>query len=283
VAVAFRPDDANLRLNRGGTRLKRQQFAAAEADFTACIARDPARFAAHYNRSVARREQGNYPGALADLAAAEAVKPDQVRTHFHRSRVLRLAGDAAGAAAALAEALKWEPTDAEGWVSRAFARRAEPAAAVADLDRALALDPDYLPALQTKADVLAEELKQPAAAAAALTRMLEVDPGSVPALRGRAVMHARLGDRAKAHADAEAALARDREPVTVYMVAGAYALLSATHPDDRTTALRLLTEALRGGFGFQHLATDPELAPLQGDPDFERVVAAARRLYPTAR
>src|SRR5260370_1160796 len=49
-------------------------------------------------------------------------------------------------------------------------------------------------------------------------------------------------------------------------------------PEDRLQALHLLSQALRQGFGLDLVDQDPELDPLRNDPEFRRVVKAARDL-----
>ena len=91
-------------------------------------------------------------------------------------------------------------------------------------------------------------------------------------------MHARLADRAVAVADAEECLRRDREPQTVYQVAGIYALTSRGEPADRAEALRLLASALGKGYGLDLIDRDRDLDPIRNDAEFKRIVAAAKAL-----
>ena len=75
---------------------------------------------------------------------------------------------------------------------------------------------------------------------------------------------------------AEESLARDSQPATLYQVAGIYALTSQQCADDRLEALRLLSAALRKGYGLDLLARDPDLDPIRKDPEFTRIVTAAQ-------
>ena len=50
------------------------------------------------------------------------------------------------------------------------------------------------------------------------------------------------------------------------------------HRDDRHEAFRLLSSALRKGYGFELLAQDRDLDPIRDDPEFHRLVEAARIL-----
>ena len=87
-----------------------------------------------------------------------------------------------------------------------------------------------------------------------------------------------MGKRDAALADARACLARDTRPGTLYQLAGVYALTSRAEPADKREALRLLAQALRGGFGLDLLDRDSDLDPVRDDPEFGRLVAAARAL-----
>ena len=97
---------------------------------------------------------------------------------------------------------------------------------------------------------------------------------------GRAVLLARAGKRDAAHRDAKDALLRDTRPPNQYQLAGVYALTSRTHPEDRPEALRLLAGALRGGFGLQYVDADADLNPVRAEPEFQRLVAAAKAQRP---
>jgi hypothetical protein len=103
-------------------------------------------------------------------------------------------------------------------------------------------------------------------------------PDYVEARAGRGVLHARLGHREAAHADAEESLHRDTRPAIQYQVAGIYALTSKQHAEDRREAFRLLSAALRGGYGFDLLVQDTDLDPVRKLPEFQRLVDAARAL-----
>jgi hypothetical protein len=63
-----------------------------------------------------------------------------------------------------------------------------------------------------------------------------------------------------------------------YQAARVYALTSALHEPDAAKALEYLALALRGGYGFDLLATDPDLRPLHGSPDFTRITVGVRAI-----
>jgi hypothetical protein len=99
---------------------------------------------------------------------------------------------------------------------------------------------------------------------------------------GRGVLLARLGKTARAIEDAQEALLLDPRPSTLYQVACIFALTSKQRPDDRLKAFNLLSSALRSGFGLEWVDQDHDLDPIRGEPEFQRVVTAARTLRPAA-
>ena len=102
---------------------------------------------------------------------------------------------------------------------------------------------------------------------------------------GRAVLHARLGDRADALADAGGALDRDRSALTCYQAASAYLLVARTE-DDRRKGLDLLREAIRNdrnGEWVKHMPTDPDLKAVRESQEFKDLMTAAGVLHPAAK
>jgi serine/threonine protein kinase/tetratricopeptide (TPR) repeat protein len=284
AALALRPDDpAAPHADRGGARLSLRDFAAARDDYDAAIRLRPDDPVLYRDRAQARLGLGDYNGAVADLDHAGALDPGHTRVFFMRSRVWARAGDQAAARREADEGLKRTPGDELSWVARGLARRAhDPAGAIADFDQALKLNPTSRPALQNTANVLAEQLGRTEDAIAVLDRLIEAHPDSVNARAGRGVLLARLGKREPAHADAAAALTLDAAPFTRYQVAGIYARTSKDHPADRTEALRLLASALRDKEGLSYVPTDQDLDPLRADPEFQKLVEAAKSLEVTA-
>jgi tetratricopeptide (TPR) repeat protein len=160
---------------------------------------------------------------------------------------------------------------------------------LADFDQALALEPNSRDALQNKANVLAEKLAAKAKTAdqrtqltqqaiAQLDKCVALHPDYAPARAGRGVLLARLGKRAAAVADAQEVLRRDTKPILLYQVACIYALTALQQPDDRLEAFRLLSLALRRGFGHDLLEIDDDLIPLREYPEYRQLVTAARVL-----
>jgi tetratricopeptide (TPR) repeat protein len=189
-----------------------------------------------------------------------------------------LSGDKAAAKRELDEAMRLGPTDELTWLARGAARvGSDLPGALADFDAALVANPKSLAGLQNKSHVLGK-LGRTDDAIRALDRLIELYPEYVPARAGRGVLYARLGKWEAAKTDADDALRRDRSPANVFQIAGIYALLSKHDPAYQAEAFRLLTTALRGGFGHEHVETDKDLDPLRGTPEFRRVVESVRAL-----
>jgi tetratricopeptide (TPR) repeat protein len=278
ACVALRPDLPMAYYNRGLCRFRMKQYAAAEADLTTVHHLRPDRTEALVNRALTRLELGRPEDAASDVSGAIDLGATQTRLYFIRAVARERAGDKAGAAADRATGLARTPADEASWITRGNARAAagDVAGAVADFDAALALNPWSFEALQNKASVL-DVANRPADAIAVLGRAVELYPDNPVPRAGRAVLLARKGDRAAAHADAEHCLSRGPDREIVYQLAGVYALTSRTHSEDARTAYRLLADALRLGYGIDLIDGDRDLDPVRGLPEFRQVVDAARK------
>jgi tetratricopeptide (TPR) repeat protein len=219
-----------------------------------------------------------YAEAVADLTRALELGAAPTHVYFLRAAAKERAGDQDGAKHDRAEGLRRPAVDEMDWLTRGYARiNADPQAALADFDEALKLNARSLAALQNKAHILSK-LGRNQDAARVLDMVVETHPDFVPGRAGRGVIRARLGQREAAHKDAVDCLARDNQPLTLYQLAGIYALTSQKHPDDRAQAFRLLSVALQKGVGFDLLETDRDLDPIRPSPEFQRLVEAARAI-----
>jgi tetratricopeptide (TPR) repeat protein len=263
-----------LHYKRGLAQMRQQRMAEAAADFDEALRLEPRLTAVYLDRALARVGQGRHADALADLTFALEHGAPAARVLLMRAQVRHLAGDDAGAAEDRRAGLRLEPVDVPGWLARGSALLNDNVpGALAAFDRALELDAASLPALQSKAYLLAEKQAKPLEAIAVLDRVVTLYPDYAPGWAGRGVLLARQGKRADALRDATAALGCSSAPAVLYQVAGIYALTSQTHPDDQDEALRLLASALRQGYGRDRLATDEDLAPLRTLPRFRQMLA----------
>ena len=279
ACVALTDDFAPAWLDRGTAFSRMRFYDQAIDDFDRAVNLDPTLFEAYIQRATAKTARGDHRGAADDFTRAIETGKAPVRAYFLRAAARERAGDRAGAKADRDHALTLTPADALSWLGRAEARTpTDPAAALADVGEALRLDPFLVEAYEQKAHILAEKLNRSAEAVAALDRAVELNPDYVPARAGRGVLLARRGDRDAAIRDARESLLRDGRAPNLYQVAGIFALTSKANPDDRAEALRLLRAALKSGFGLAWVDGDADLDPIRDDPEFKRVVADARTL-----
>lgn len=282
--LAIRDDFAPAWLNRGVAFSGLRFFPDALADFDRAIELNPKSAEAYIRRAAAKDALFDPKGAEADFTAALDTASAPVRTWFLRADVRKRLGRDKDSDADRETGLKLKPADELSWVGRAEMRLAtDPAGAMNDIDEALKFNPFSKFALQTKAYLLSEPLKQPEAAIATLDRAVSFHPDYAPLRAGRGVLLARLGRRDEAHRDARDALRRDTRAPNVYQVGCIYALTAAKHPEDRIEANRLLWDSLRTGFGMDIVDGDTDLDALRKDAAFQELLAEAKRLDASRR
>jgi serine/threonine protein kinase/Tfp pilus assembly protein PilF len=295
--------------NRGLTYLRRGQFSEACADLDHAIRLRPDRHEAHVQRGIAAKELAKGLQRLARaatppqdrekhaaLAAQRLEEAERALTraldlnatftwvYFVRAEVRELRNDLQGAARDREEGIRQEPGDVASWIDRGYHRaEKDPQGALADFEKALELNPRSCQALQNKASILAERLGRIEEAIAILDKAVTLYPGFTPARLGRGVLLARLGKRKEAHEDARQALAISDQAATFYQASNIYALTSRQVPEDKWQALPLMSIALRGGYGLDIVEQDDDMAPIRQDPEFQRLLQAARKLHADAR
>jgi tetratricopeptide (TPR) repeat protein len=279
ACVSLRPDSAPAWLNRGLALAGLRHHAHAIKDYTRAIELNPGLTDAYVYRAGVREAERDLAGAEADYTQAIEKGTTKVRVYFRRATVRHLRKDFAGAKVDREAGFKLTPTDELDWIARSENRQEEdPKGALADVEEALKLNPLSVHGLQQKAHILGERLNRADDALEVLNKAVEWHPDHVPTIAGRGVALARAGKRDAALRDAKEALRRDTHPQNVYQVACIYALTAKTHPEDKREALRLLWDALRGGFGFQYVHNDTDLDALRKDQDFKDLVKDAEAL-----
>jgi serine/threonine protein kinase/Flp pilus assembly protein TadD len=277
VCTALWPTFPWTYYHRGLTFLRREKYPLAGADFDQVLRLRPGLTSAYVSRALARQGMKKYDQAIEDLTTALELGAPETRIYFTRATARARAGDQEGARRDREEGLRRVPTDAESWVARGVARLPKDVqGALADFEEALKRNAHSLAGLQNKAHVLAEIQGRNEEGVQVLNEAVAAYPGYVPSRAGRGVLLARLGKRQLALKDAEECLTRDSQPATLYQVAGIYALTSRQSADDRLEALRLLSAAFRKGYGLDLVARDTDLDLIRKDPEFIRIVAAAR-------
>ncbi|QJX00902.1 protein kinase domain-containing protein [Frigoriglobus tundricola] len=278
TAVALRPDHFGGYYSRGLVRLRLRDPGGARADFDRAAELQPGLADLYLNRALAYQGLREYDNALGDLDRAIDLGASRVRALCLRSRLKDLAGDTKGAGTDLADALREEAQDDVSLVARGLARLStDLAGAVADFDAALKYNPRSLPAMQNKSHAQSKRGHNQDAVRT-LDALLALYPDYVPARAGRALMHARLGHEKEAIEDAVRALKQDETPANAYQIAGVYAQLHPVRPGARDEAVRLLTGALRNGFGHEYIELDKDLDPIRDTPEFKRVLEGVRFL-----
>ncbi|MCU0703349.1 MAG: serine/threonine-protein kinase [Fimbriiglobus sp.] len=285
--LALDPAAIPALFHRGQALLRAGELQRAEEDFNRLLELRPNWAEAYLNRASAREADKKYVDAAADLTKAIELGYPPTAVLLVRSRVYSRLGQPDFAKRDLTAGLEKSPTDEKGWITHGVHRMPKDgkggiksfAAALADFDRALVLNPTSISALQCKARCYSMAGEN-ATAATVLTELLAVYPEWLDALSGRAVLYARLGERTKAHADAEAAERLGAwRPATMYQLAGVYAMTSKTDPNDKREAFRLLASALREGFGHDLLDIDRDLDYIRQEAEFSSVVEDAKSKF----
>jgi len=280
LAKALSPTDYRPALQRGILLLSDRRFADAVKEFDTALARAPDTGSAFYHRAIARGGLRDWAGGIGDLTRAMANRPPSVHRLLLRARMHECAGEVKAARADRDEAGRLTPADEMDYVARGKSRVADDTkAALADFERATEMNPRYLSAWQNQAHVYSEKLGQPEKALAALDKALALAPEFAPARVGRAVLLARTGKRADAHAEADKALAVSRDAEVRYQVACVYALTAKTEPTDKALAIQHFRMALQLGYAaFDVIDKDEDLATLRDDAAFKWVLFGAKQL-----
>jgi tetratricopeptide (TPR) repeat protein len=98
-ALALRPADADLYIDRARVRAARESFREALGDLDAALMIEPDRAEALAFRASAHRALGEHQAALADAERALVLDPNQIEALLERGHLRRIAGDIRGARA----------------------------------------------------------------------------------------------------------------------------------------------------------------------------------------
>ncbi len=225
--------------------LNKGDLTSAEASFTRMIALAPDNAAGWAGRATARQRTGDLEGALADSAAALKIKPTQPDLNLMRANIFRGLGKPDDAGAEADAMMAANPDNNFAFVAagniyaalgrseeafkaseRALAIKPEafvylnrvqlrPAgdldARLADVEAALALEPDLVNALAAKAQLIFQR-GDVAQAVQLYTALLDKDADNRELLHQRGMAYAKMGDKARADSDFAAARAGAVDP-----------------------------------------------------------------------
>jgi serine/threonine protein kinase/Flp pilus assembly protein TadD len=277
TAIALQPNLAWGYYNRGRVAIAMRDFEKARTSLDKSVELAPDDAEVYIHRALAHQELREYEAALKDIDKAIENGASKARAMFIRAGVHELAGNKKEAKRDMEEAMKLEPTDEITWVTRGTARmNSDTLGAIKDFDSALALNARSIVALQNKAYVLSCR-NQTEDAIKVLDKEVDLYPEYTPARAGRGVLLARLGKWEVAKKDADEAIRQDHSPSNMFQVAGIYALLTKHDPVHKDEAIRLLSAAIRGGFGHD-LIDDQDLSPLFETPEYKRIAEGVRLL-----
>jgi tetratricopeptide (TPR) repeat protein len=285
---------------RGHCHYAQDQFPAAIGDFEACSALGPKFSWTHFNRGLALARAGRLLDAQDAYDRALQLKPDFAEALVNRALValelnelepaladltracdlgrqdlgvlaargetLARLGRRAEAEREFAAGLARHPDDSLLRVARGMTRvRTDPEGARADFHAVLQVDAQHGAASYGMA--LLVRAHDPHAALRHLDTAVARDPHLIDAIQLRALIRARLGDRAAL--DDVDRLIETPTSVRLYNAACAVAIYAEHAHDSRPLAhaLELLARAVHAGFPLADAAADPDLKalhPLEG-------------------
>jgi tetratricopeptide (TPR) repeat protein len=159
LAIAVSPNDPYSYEMRGRAFQSQDQSQKALSDYAAVLRLTPERSEILALRAEILAAQGEGEAALGEADKFVAAMPKEPRAHAIRGSVLAMMGRNAEAVHELDMAMAVKPS-AELYVARAAVRAdKEVDNKLADIDKALALDPHYFPAYLARADIYLGEGK----------------------------------------------------------------------------------------------------------------------------
>jgi serine/threonine-protein kinase len=209
-----------------------------------------------------------------------ALAPDHVRAYRNLGAVLHMRGDYAGAARAFQQSLEIEP-DATAYSNLGtlyFFQGLYPQS-VSAFEKAVQLGANQHEIWANLGDAYrwtpGNQTKAREAFAAALNLLedeIRVAPGDL-ALRSRKALYlAKEGKANEALSVADSVLAgKEKNAQSLYRLALAYELAGA-----RRTSLETLAQAIHNGYSMEEVKSDPELASLRRDVQYQRMMVAGR-------
>jgi tetratricopeptide (TPR) repeat protein len=272
MCTALGPGFAWAHFNRGLALARAGLLTDARDAYDEALRLDPEFREALVDRALVELELNDVKAAAADLARAIEQRDPEVGVLAAYGEALARLGRTEDAIRLFDELLQSEPGSITVRCARGMTRLGTDArGARQDFERVLRRDPRHAIANYGMARVVRGD--DPRAALKYLDAALESDPNLVDALELRALIRARLGDRA-ALVDVDRLL---KTPTArrYYNTACAVAVYAETvdQPKHLDEAMSLLARAVELGFSAAGAADDPDLAALRDRPEFRKLMA----------
>jgi tetratricopeptide (TPR) repeat protein len=238
AAIALRPDNPGLYLNRGSCLAELSEPDAAIEDFQKCLLLAPRYAGAMTSLADAWRKKGKLQEALALSNSAIEIDPRSKRSWANRALAFQNLKQYEKAIADNTRAIELDERYAAAWANRAEAHRLlrQYDLALADSTKAIALDERAASAWSNRADCYLQSGEVRKAVADA-TRSIELDPTDAFAWYIRGGAYLRLGDSDKAVADCSRGVdLRPDDPWAHYNLGTC--LFETGHPEKGVAALR---------------------------------------------
>jgi len=218
-------------------------------------------------RTAIQEKLQRYDLALADFGKLLEINKSDVEALIGRGRLLAVSGKAEQGLADAEKAVELASDRPEPYLGRAFvrARLKRSDDAMKDVDIAIALDPAGATVRIDAATVLLE-LGQPAGAIANLNSVLGSTPGNAQALEKRCGAYAALGDKVRALADCQKAIAI-RSSIEAYLLRSSLQATPYLAIRDLERALKLNSDLAAAQSRLKSIVADATKT-LAAKPDF---------------
>jgi predicted O-linked N-acetylglucosamine transferase (SPINDLY family) len=177
-ALAIKPDHVEAFVNRGASLCLLGRLEEALASYDRALVLRPDHAEAWYGRGVTMRDMGRMEDALVSYDRAVAARPDHAEAWHNRGNALMVLKSFSDAVASFDRALALNPGNAEALHNRgmclSFLNRVDDA--LASYDQALAIRPDYADALHSRGMVRWREGRDYAAAVQDLEKTMALNP-----------------------------------------------------------------------------------------------------------
>ncbi|MBC8000267.1 MAG: tetratricopeptide repeat protein [Leptolyngbya sp.] len=190
---------------RARSNYETEKSSLALADYNSALKIEPKEAATLFSRAKVYQSLNKTSQAMKDFDASILIRPDDLDTLGYRAKQYAASGNIDRALADYTTVLMVNPRTHWGWVQRAVLFRdgkKNYVAALADIDKAIALAPKSPEDWELRVETLIKAGKQKEALEAA-TKMIEVDPHSTNGLSLRAALYKQLEGEKSANAAAD--------------------------------------------------------------------------------